>query len=53
MIDADAKLDGPADSLASQPNLGKTYDFSYAPSASVVVALKGIRSTPTSLTARC
>ncbi len=48
IIDADAKLDGPADSLASQPYLGKKYDFSYAPSASVLVALKGIRRNPSS-----
>ncbi|MGA7872451.1 MAG: CHAT domain-containing protein [Candidatus Binatus sp.] len=48
IIDADAKLDGPADSLASQPYLGKAYDFSYAPSASVLVALKGIRRNPSS-----
>lgn len=48
IIDADAKLDGPEDSLASQPYLGKKYDFSYAPSASVLVALKGIRRNPSS-----
>ncbi len=48
IIDADAKRDGPADSLASQPYLGKKYDFSYAPSASVLVALKSIRSNPSS-----
>ena len=48
IIAADAKLDGPADSLASQPYLGKKYDFSYAPSASVLVALKSIRSNPSS-----
>jgi CHAT domain-containing protein len=43
IIDADAKLDGLADSLASQPYLGKIYDFSYAPSASVLVTLKRFR----------
>ncbi len=48
IIDPDAKLDGPADSLASQPYLGKTYDFSYAPSASVLVTLDRIRTSPSS-----
>jgi len=48
VIDADAKLDGPSDSLASEPYLGKFYDFSYAPSASVLVALKRIRTRPSS-----
>ncbi len=48
IIDADAKLDGPADSLASQPYLGKIFDFSYAPSASVLVTLTHIRGNPSS-----
>jgi CHAT domain-containing protein len=48
IIDANAKLDGPADSLASQPYLGKVFDFSYAPSASVLVALKRIHTSPSS-----
>src|SRR6266852_1111565 len=48
IIDPDAKLDRPADSLASQPYLGKTYDFSYAPSASVLVTLDRIRTSPSS-----
>jgi CHAT domain-containing protein len=49
MINADPKRDRPADSLASQPYFGKTYGFSYAPSASVLVALKRKRSTPGSV----
>jgi CHAT domain-containing protein/tetratricopeptide (TPR) repeat protein len=48
IIDADAKRDGPADSLASQPYLGKSYDFSYAPSASVLVTLERLRKPPSS-----
>ncbi len=48
IIDAEAKPNGPADSLASQPYLGKIYDFSYAPSASVLVTLKRLRSSPSS-----
>lgn len=46
IIDPDAKLDRPADSLASQPYLGKLYDFSYAPSASVLVTLERIHGNP-------
>jgi CHAT domain-containing protein len=49
IIDANAKLDGPADSLASQPYLGKSYNFSYAPSASVLVTLYRLRKSPSSV----
>ena len=48
IIDPNAKPDGPTDSLASQPYLGKAYDFSYAPSASVLVTLKRTLSNPSS-----
>jgi CHAT domain-containing protein/Tfp pilus assembly protein PilF len=46
IIDAEAKLEGSADSLSSQPYLGKIYDFSYVPSASVLVTLKRLRGSP-------
>jgi CHAT domain-containing protein len=45
IINADGKLDGPEDSLASQPYLGKVYDFSYAPSASVLISLTRIHNS--------
>ncbi len=44
IIDPKSKVDGPADSIASQPYLGKIYDFSYAPSASVLVTLERIEA---------
>jgi CHAT domain-containing protein len=44
LIADDEKLDGPADSLSSQPYLGKIYSFSYAPSASVLVTLKRLHA---------
>jgi CHAT domain-containing protein len=48
IIDAEAKPDAPPTSLSSQPYLGKIYDFSYAPSASVLVTLKRVRTSPIS-----
>ena len=44
LIAADSRPDVSTDSLASQPYLGKVYDFSYAPSASVLVALERINA---------
>ena len=44
LIAADSNTDVSTDSLASQPYLGKEYDFSYTPSASVLVTLERINA---------
>ena len=49
LIDVKGNLDGSTDSLEAQPYLGKAYDFSYAPSASVLVSLARMRNNPHSV----